>query len=100
MKADGGWRLSASVLDVYSPTFITAVNTAEQNAATPASNMGTDQVINHVQEGPERVQLVSDTCCQLLEVSRIDRFSLGPIGGGFQRGRDGSRGEQGSSQRY
>ena len=33
-------------------------------------------------------------------VSRIDRFSLGPIGGGFQGGRDGSRGEQGSSQRY
>ena len=33
-------------------------------------------------------------------LSRIDRFSLGPIGGGFQRGRDGSRGEQGSSQRY
>ena len=33
-------------------------------------------------------------------VSRIDRFSLSPIGGGFQRGRDGSRGEQGSSQRY
>ena len=33
-------------------------------------------------------------------LSRIDRFSLGPIGGGFQGGRDGSRGEQGSSQRY
>ena len=33
-------------------------------------------------------------------MSRIDWFSLGPIGRGFQGGRDGSRGEQGSSQRY
>ena len=40
------------------------------------------------------------TCVIDVDLSRIDRFSLGPIGGGFQGGRDGSRGEQGSSQRY
>ena len=34
------------------------------------------------------------------EVSRIDRFSLGPNEEGSKRGRDSSRGEQGSSQRY
>ena len=56
-------------------------------------------------DGRKVLQQMVRRCCNKWEsecngrggVSRIDRFSLGPIEEGSKRGRDGSRGGRGSS---
>ena len=59
-----------------------------------------DQVVDAEESQLNLQASVKREKLELVLMSRIDRFSLGPIGGGFQGGCDGSRGEQGSSQRY